>query len=105
MTPADRFDDLVAALSGIDGVSPPAGGRRLGAQALRRDGRIVALLAGDRLAVKLPRARVDELVAAGAGSRFDAGRGRPLAEWFVLAADSAIAWRALAGEAVAAAAR
>jgi hypothetical protein len=101
MTPEDRFDALVTELSTVDGVSRPAGGRRFGAQALRRHGRIVAMLDGGCLVVKLPRARVDELVAAGAGSRFDAHRGTPMKEWFVLAADSPLSWTALTGEALA----
>lgn len=101
MTPEDRFDDLVAELSAVDDVSPPAGGRRFGAQALRRHGRIVAMLAGGCLVVKLPRARVDDLVAAGEGVRFDAHRGTPMKEWFVLARDSPRSWAELAGEALA----
>ncbi len=101
MTPEDRFDELVAELSAVDGVSPPAGGRRFGAQALRRDGRIVAMLANGCLVVKLPRARVDELVAAGEGVRFDANKGTPMKEWFVLAPDSTRSWPDLTGEALA----
>jgi hypothetical protein len=34
--------------------------------------------------VKLPRERVDELVEAGAGHRFDPGRGRLMKEWVAL---------------------
>lgn len=101
MTPEDRFDALVTEVSHVDGVSRPAGGRRFGAQALRRHGRIVAMLADGCLVVKLPRDRVDELVAAGAGVPFDAHRGRPMKEWFVLAADSPLSWIALTGEALA----
>ncbi len=101
MTPEDRFDDLVAALSGVEDVSPPAGGRRFGAQALRRHGRIVAMLADGCLVVKLPRARVDELVAAGEGTRFDAHKGTPMKEWFVLAPVSPRSWSELTGEALA----
>jgi hypothetical protein len=100
MAPEDRFDALVADLARIDGVSPPAGGRRFGSQALRRDGRIFAMLAGGRLAVKLPRARVDELVGLGAGERFDGGRGTPMKEWFVLSESAGLGWDALAREAV-----
>jgi hypothetical protein len=100
MTPEDRFDDLVAELSTVEDVSPPAGGRRFGAQALRRHGRIVAMLANGCLVVKLPRSRVDELVEAGEGVRFDANKGTPMKEWFVLAPDSPRSWSELAGEAL-----
>src|SRR4051812_50171803 len=101
MTPEDRFDALATDLAHIDGVSPPAGGRRFGAQARRRDGRIFAMLAHGCLVVKLPRARVDELVVAGAGVRFDANKGTPMKEWFVLSDDSGMAWSDLAREALA----
>jgi hypothetical protein len=101
MTPEDRFDALVADLTRIDGVSPPAGGRRFGAQALRRGGRIFAVLAHGCLVVKLPRQRVDELVAAGAGVRFDANKGTPMKQWFVLSETSGHDWDALAREALA----
>jgi hypothetical protein len=101
MTSEDRFDELVAELIRVEGVSPPAGGRRFGAQALRRDGRIFAMLAHGCLVVKLPRARVDELVVAGAGVRFDANKGTPMKEWFVLSDDSGMAWSDLAREALA----
>jgi hypothetical protein len=105
MTPEDHFDALVAELIRIDGVSPPAGGRRFGAQALRRDGRIFAMLAHGCLVVKLPRSRVDELVATGAGVRFDGNKGTPMKEWFVLSGASELSWSDLAREALAFAAR
>ena len=101
MTPEDRFEALAIEMSGVEGVSRPAGGWRFGAQALRRHGRIVAIMSGGCLVVKLPRARVDELVAAGHGTRFDGHRGRPMKEWFVLAATSPVSWSALTGEALA----
>lgn len=101
MTPEDRFDALVAELSVVDGVTAPAGGRRFGAQALRRHGRIVAMLSQGCLVVKLPRARVDDLVATGAGARFDGGRGTPMREWFVLSPGAGLDWHGLAREAVA----
>jgi hypothetical protein len=100
MSPEDRFDALVADLTRIDGVSPPAGGRRFGAQALRRDGRIFAMLTGGCLVVKLPRARVEELVGQGSGTRFDAGRGTPMKEWFVLSEGAGIGWNTLVREAL-----
>jgi hypothetical protein len=100
MSPEDRFDALVAELSVVDGVATPAGGRRFGSQAVRRHGRIVAMLSQGCLVVKLPRARVDELVAAGEGTRFDGGRGTPMKEWFVLSPGSALDWHRLGREAV-----
>jgi hypothetical protein len=44
-------------------------------------GKIFVMLAGGKLVVKLPRERVDELVAAGKGEHFDPGHGRKMKEW------------------------
>src|SRR3954447_16615859 len=52
------------------------------------------------LVVKLPKARVDELVDAGAGRRFDPGHGRVMKEWIVVAPGKAD-WLPLPDEAVA----
>lgn len=98
MEPEDRFDELVAALLTVDGVSLPAGGRRFGAQGLRYQGRIIAMLTDGRLTVKLPRTRVGELVAAGEGDPFDAQR---MKEWFVLAPASRMPWLDLVKESLA----
>jgi hypothetical protein len=51
-----------------------------------------------RLVAKLPKERVDELVAKGSGERFDAGKGRPMKEWIALEAERR-RWVSLAKEA------
>jgi len=81
-------------------VTPPGGGKGFGAGALKVDNRIFAMLAGAHLVVKLPRARVDELVAATEGTHFDAGKGKPMKEWLELDADSELDWVALTREAL-----
>jgi hypothetical protein len=68
---------------------------------LKVDARIFAMLVRDRLVLKLPKARVDELVEAGEGERFDAGKGKPMREWFVLSPTSKKQWPPLANEALA----
>ncbi|WP_232631630.1 TfoX/Sxy family protein [Methylobacterium sp. Leaf118] len=75
--------------------------RGFGAKALTVDGRIAAMLDADRLVVKLPRAQVDALVAAGLGTRFDGHRGQPMAEWLSVGFDQAERWQDLAREAYA----
>ncbi len=66
---------------------------------LRVDGRIFTMLARGRLVVKLPRERVDELVASGTAARFDAGKGRPMKEWAAVPTLHIDQWERLAAEA------
>jgi hypothetical protein len=65
------------------------GDRGFGSQALKINNRIFAMLSGGRLVVKLPRARVTELIETGRGQPFDAGKGTPMKEWVVLTGDEA----------------
>ena len=81
------FEQLVAEFSVDPAVSPPSGtgGRKFGSSALKVGGKIFAMLTRGELVVKLPRSRVDELVASGTGKPFDAGRGRTMREWVAIA--------------------
>ena len=101
MTPQDRFDEMVGDLVGLPGVTPPGQGKGFGAAALRVGGKIFAMLAQERLVVKLPAARVDELVGTGDGVRFDANKGVPMKEWLSLDPESPLSWHQLAREALA----
>ncbi len=56
------------------------------------------LVRGD-LVVKLASGRVAELIAAGDGGPFDAGKGKPMAEWLTVPRDSRLEWLAIADEA------
>jgi hypothetical protein len=100
MNTEERFDEVVDVLLGEEGVTPP-GGKGFGRTALRVHGRIFAMLAGDTLVLKLPKARVDELVAGGAGVRFDANKGTPMKEWLRLDPAAPTDWSGLAREALA----
>jgi hypothetical protein len=100
VTPEDRFEDLIGEMLATDGVSPPSPGGGFGSSALRYQNKIFAMLVRGRLVVKLPRARVDELVAAGAGDRFDANKGTPMKEWLSLDPASPLPWSPLAREAL-----
>jgi hypothetical protein len=99
----ERFDRLAGAFAGRPGVTLPGedGTRGFGSSALKSGGSIFAMLTGGRLVVKLPRGRVTELVASGAGEPFDAGKGRPMKEWLVVSDAGDDAWRDLAEEALA----
>jgi hypothetical protein len=101
LTPQERYQDLIDELSGEQGVEPPPGGSGFGRGALRYRRKIFAMFVRGQLVLKLPRSRVDELVGAGHGARFDANKGTPMKEWFALAPDSALPWLALASEALA----
>jgi hypothetical protein len=66
LTDADaRFERLVSRFSSDPSVSPPSAGKggKFGESALKVDGKIFAMLSRGELVVKLPRERVDELVA------------------------------------------
>jgi hypothetical protein len=100
VTPADRYSEVVAAFLGRPGVTQEGTG--FGSSGLRIGGRIFALLSSrDAFVVKLPRRRVDELVASGDGDRFDPGHGRIMKEWLAVRPSSSLEWPALAEEAMA----
>jgi hypothetical protein len=67
---------------------------------LRFHTKIFAMFVRGRLVVKLPKARVDELVGDGDGVRFDANKGTPMKEWFALDPASERSWPDLAREAL-----
>jgi hypothetical protein len=75
--------------------------RGFGADALKVNNKIFAMLAsGDRFVVKLPRARVDALVAAGFGERFAPRRKGVMKEWLVVGPGHEARWLPLAKEAM-----
>jgi TfoX/Sxy family transcriptional regulator of competence genes len=78
----------------------PSERRGFGASALTIEGRIFAMLTRGRLVVKLPRARVDALVASGSGVRFDANRGASMKGWLTVDPAHEADWRDLAEEAL-----
>ncbi|HEV2783277.1 MAG TPA: hypothetical protein VGX25_28165 [Actinophytocola sp.] len=100
MTPEDRFEALVGELTRVEGVTPPGSGGGFGSSALRYQNKIFAMLVAGRLVVKLPKSRVDALVAAGDGVPFDGNKGRPMKEWLSLDPRSELEWLPLAREAM-----
>jgi hypothetical protein len=95
-----RYQDLIDDLLGRPGVTPPPGGSGFGRGAVRFQKKIFVMFVRGRLVLKLPAPRVDELVAAGEGVRFDANKGTPMREWFSLDPESGLPWLPLATEAL-----
>jgi len=100
MTRAEQlFEQMAARLLGRPNVSQGTGfGSNPG---LRVGGKVFAMLNRGALVVKLPKERVDQLVASGAGSRFDPRRdGRLMKEWVTVPAGRGREWGTLADEAL-----
>ncbi len=72
--------------------------RAFGSNALKVNGKIFAMCVKAKLVVKLPKARVDELVTSGKGSYFDPGHGRLMKQWVSVEA-ARLSWTELALEA------
>ena len=101
MTAEARYAALVERFTAIDGVTGVAEGKGFGSRGqLKVRGRIFAMLVRGELVLKLPSRRVAELVAEHQGAHFDAGKGKPMKEWFVLSPKSSKAWAPLAQEAL-----
>ena len=101
----ERYAKLVRAFAGSPGVTAGSGKRAFGSNALQIDGRIFAMARRGGLVLKLPADRVDELIAAGVGTPFDAGKGKPMKEWVVIGPHVGRRWLPLAQEALAFVAR
>ena len=104
-TPEARYAAIAEALRDHPGVTfgadEPGAKHRFGASELKIGGKIFAMLTQGRLVVKLPKSRVDALVASGDGERFDPRRdGRLMKEWLTLDSTSREDWLALAQEAM-----
>ncbi len=100
--PEHRYAQLVATLVSHPDVTVIAVRKKgLGSKALCVAGRMFAVLsATGQLVVKLEKARVDALVSAGRGTRFEPFHGRPMHEWFVADLGEEKDWLPLAQEAL-----
>jgi len=94
------FQKLVKTLTRSDpSIEAPQPSRRaFGSNALKVDGKIFAMLVRGSLVLKLPKVRVEELIDAGIGGPFDAGKGKAMKEWVTILAVPA-KWLGLAREA------
>jgi hypothetical protein len=102
--PEQRYASLVEELLSHPDVTQPSDAtgsqKGFGASALKVNNKIFAMLVKGRLVVKLPRQRVDALIASGDGERFDPGHGRLMKEWLSLEPTSEQEWLPLATEAM-----
>jgi len=73
-------------------------GKMMASVGLKVNGKIFAMLVKGELVAKLPKDRVDALVATGNGHHFDPGHGRLMKEWVAVAPGKA-PWLDLAREA------
>ena len=84
LTDDPRFAPVVAAVAGKGGVTRESR-RGFGSGALKVNGKIFAMMTpAAAFVVKIPKARVDELVNQGVGERFEPGPGRIMKEWLGL---------------------
>ena len=96
----EQFADLVTVLVGEPGVTPPGEGRGFGSDTLRVANKTFAMLVRDQLVLKLPKARVDDLVDGGAAQRLEM-RGRTMKEWATIEPGHEDGWEGWAREAMA----
>ena len=66
---------------------------------MRVNHRIFAMLDQGSLVVRLPRRRVDTLIASGDGVQFDPGHGRAMKDWVAVGEGSLEDWMSLVHEA------
>jgi TfoX/Sxy family transcriptional regulator of competence genes len=84
LTPKEKYSELAKKLLKLRGVSIPKDRKGFGSSALWAGGKMFAFLSSkNELILKLPKERVDALVASGNGARCDLGRG-PMKEWIAL---------------------
>ena len=95
-----KFAKIVVALQRSRGVTVGAAKRGFGSSALCVDGKIFAMVSSKgSFVVKLPRQRVEALLDAGAGVRFEPGPGRVMKEWLAVDPAAEMDWLVLAREA------
>jgi hypothetical protein len=97
-TPEDRYAALVQTF--VSQGEATQAGKGFGANGLKVHGKNFTLFVRGKLVLKLPKARVDAIVAAGEGERFDPRKnGQQMKEWVVLGPMLDDDWLALAREA------
>lgn len=105
ITPEERFATIVEAFLSNPDVTPPSdvpqSKKKFGSSGLKIHNKIFAMLVKGKLVVKLPKPRVDALIASGDGERFDPRHdGRLMKEWVSVEPTSEEEWLPLAREAM-----
>lgn len=101
----EEFAKIVQEFRGQHGITVPANEpdtkRNFGSSGLRIGGKVFAMLSSDEeFVVKLPRERVNQLVASGEGKPFDPRKnGQVMKEWIVMQPKSKSDWLQLTKEA------
>lgn len=91
------WDRIEQAELGVEGVSPGTGfGHSVG---LRIQGKIYAIRKDDELILRLPRGRVEALIASGTGRAWGPGTGRVMREWVAVPETRHADWAPLTVEA------
>jgi hypothetical protein len=92
-----RFQRVIAAFARDRSVTH--GGKGFGSTGLKVKGKLFAFVSSQgEFVVKVPKDRVDQLVATGKAEQFDPGHGRRMKEWAAIHS-AAADWIALAREA------
>jgi hypothetical protein len=91
-----RFAPVVEAFAADPAVTS---GRMMASFGLKVNDKIFAMVVKGMLVLKLPKARVDEMVGGGAGEHLETANGRRMKEWIAVAGDDG--WVELAREAYA----
>lgn len=73
-------------------------GKLMSSYGLKVNGKIFAMFGRGKFVAKLPKSRVEELIAQGRGERFDPGHGRLMKEWIAIDSEPG-RWTDLAEEA------
>ena len=71
-----------------------------GASGLKVRGKVFSMAVGERLVVKLSKARADELIDSRQAEAFDPGHGRPMRQWVAILPSSSVDWLKLSKEAL-----
>jgi hypothetical protein len=74
-------------------------GRALASLGLMTGGKLFAFIKDGGLVLKLPAARIDQLIESHGAERFERGQGNPMREWVVMPASSSAEWPDLTREA------